>query len=76
MEVAKAFSNGRSQAVRLPKDCRFGDDEVFINRIGQAVILLPKGDPWESLRRSLDLFTDDFMADGRGERTAEVRQSL
>lgn len=61
METAKLFSNGGSQAVRLPKNCRFDDDEVFINRIGNAVILLPKNDPWSTAVMGLSVFSEDFM---------------
>ena len=64
MEVAKIFSNGGSQAVRLPKNCRFDQDEVLVNRIGSVVILMPKNDPWAPMMQSLDMFTDDFLADG------------
>lgn len=39
--TAKLFRNGRSQAVRLPKDFRFPGDEVRIRREGDAVILEP-----------------------------------
>ena len=63
METARIFLNGGSQAVRLPKSCRFEEDEVLINRIGNAVILFPKEDRWQSLMTSLDLFTDDFLAE-------------
>ncbi len=65
MEVAKLFSNGRSQAVRLPKDCRFTgkQKEVYIHKMGGLVMLIPKKNPWESLVRSLDKFTKDFMDD-------------
>jgi antitoxin VapB len=61
MQTAKIFLNGRSQAVRLPKDFRFSDNDVFIKKIGKMVVLLPKDDPWSSLVNSLDQFTDDFM---------------
>jgi antitoxin VapB len=61
MQTAKIFINGRSQAVRLPKDFRFEDSDVFIKKIGKMVVLLPKDDPWSSLVNSLDQFTDDFM---------------
>ena len=61
METAKLFSNGGSQAVRLPKSCRFDDDEVYVNRVGKAVILLPKNDPWSSTLMGLSMFSDDFM---------------
>ncbi len=61
MQTAKIFLNGRSQAVRLPKDFRFSDNDVFIKKIGRMVVLLPKDDPWSVLVNSLDQFTDDFM---------------
>ena len=61
MQTAKIFINGRSQAVRLPKDFRFSGKDVFIKKIGKIVVLLPKDDPWSSLVNSLDQFTDDFM---------------
>jgi antitoxin VapB len=61
MQTAKLFINGRSQAVRLPKDFRFSGNDVFINKIGKIVILLPKDDPWSSLVNSLDQFTEDYM---------------
>jgi antitoxin VapB len=61
MQTAKIFINGRSQAVRLPKDFRFAGKDVFIKKIGNIVVLLPKDDPWSSLVNSLDQFTDDFM---------------
>ena len=64
METAKVFTNGGSQAVRLPKSCRFTDDEVFVNHIGNVVILFPKEERWQSLLTSLDMFTDDFLAEG------------
>ena len=61
MQTAKIFINGRSQAVRLPKEFRFSENDVFIKKIGKIVILIPKDDPWASLVNSLDQFTDDYM---------------
>ena len=63
MNTAKLFKNGKSQAVRLPKQFRFQGTEVYIKRVGRCVILMPKNDPGESLSSSLDNFSDDFMAD-------------
>ncbi len=48
METAKLFWNGRSQAVRLSKDFRFEGDEVFIKRMGNAVVLLLYDGSWGS----------------------------
>ena len=64
METAKLFTNGGSQAVRLPKECRFQDNEVLVQRVGNVVMLLPKDDPWSSMLLGLDLFTGDFLKDG------------
>lgn len=61
MQTARIFTNGRSQAVRLPKEFRFSGDDVFIKKFGKMVILFPKDDPWAPLVDSLDQFTDDFM---------------
>ena len=65
MMTAKVFKNGRSQAIRLPKECRFSSDEVVVNKIGDVVILLPKENKWDSFMRAVDIFSEDFMADGR-----------
>ena len=61
MQTAKIFTNGRSQAIRLPKEFRFSADDVYIKKIGKIVILIPKDDPWASLESSLNQFTHDFM---------------
>ncbi len=76
MEVAKIFSNGGSQAVRLPKNCRFDQDEVLVNRIGSVVILMSKNDPWAPMMQSLDMFTDDFLADGIEDLPVQERTQL
>jgi antitoxin VapB len=38
---AKLFKNGRSQAVRLPKEFRFSGSEVTLRRAGDSVIMEP-----------------------------------
>ncbi len=63
MERAKLFQSGRSQAVRLPKEFRFTGVEVYVKRVGKAVVLLPVDDAWDSLAQSLDLFSDDYMSE-------------
>jgi antitoxin VapB len=75
MKTAKIFINGRSQAVRLPKEFRFSGDDVFIKKIGKMVILYPKDDPWAPLVNSLDQFTDDFM-ETRDQSSQDSRENL
>jgi antitoxin VapB len=63
MKTAKIFQNGQSQAVRLPKEFRFEDTEVFIKKTGNIVHLIPRSESWNSLFGSLKKFTSDFMND-------------
>ena len=52
MQTAKLFKNGRSQAVRLPKEFRF---EVYVKRVAGGVVLLSKSDPWASIAEAYAL---------------------
>lgn len=61
MNTAKIFTNGRSQAIRLPKEYRFQGDEVYINKIDDIVVIMPKNKKMASLMNTIDKFTDDFM---------------
>jgi antitoxin VapB len=75
VETAKLFKNGQSQAVRLPKDFRFEGEKVFIKRVGNAVVLIPYQDSWETLFESLDQFSDDFMNE-REQPASQEREDL
>jgi antitoxin VapB len=61
IHTAKIFQNGRSQAVRLPKEFRFEGKEVFIKKIGDQVILSPKPDSWQDFFLSGEKADSDFM---------------
>ena len=53
--IAKVFKNGRSQAIRLPKECRVNSDEVYIEKIGQSLIIVPKDkSKWDIMRNALE----------------------
>lgn len=73
MKTAKIFSNGRSQAVRIPSEYRMFGKDVYVRKLDQLVILLPKKDPWRSLVKSLDKFSQDFMS-GRSQPKLEKRE--
>jgi antitoxin VapB len=75
MQTAKLFQNGRSQAVRLPKECRFSGSEVFIRKYEDIVILFGKRSPWVPLVNSLDEFTDGFMEE-RNQPEQQERKGL
>lgn len=76
MMTAKVFENGRSQAVRLPKECRFDTDEVAVNRIGDIVMLMPKTNKRDSFMQAIDLFSEDFLEDGRMDEIRQERDNL
>lgn len=76
MMTAKIFENGRSQAVRLPKECRFNSDEILVNKVGDIVILMPKNNQWAGFLDGLNMFSDDFMSEGRSTDDQQMRESL
>ena len=81
VQTAKLFKNGRSQAVRLPKEFRFEGDEVYVRREGKSVVLTPKearkagkwGD-WQDFFDALDSFDPDFPLE-RGQPEHQVRKA-
>ncbi len=75
MQTAQLFRNGGSQAVWLPKEFRFEGSQVFIKKLGDAVVLLPHANPWEILFDSLAGFSDDFM-ESRDQPEPQVREAL
>jgi len=76
MDTAKLFVNGQSQAVRLPKEYRFSGTEVFIQKVGDAVLLFPKERAWETFLNGLSSFSDDFLSEGREQGAPTPRESL
>ena len=75
MKTAKLFTNGRSQAVRLPKEFQFSGKDVLISKFENVVMLFPKEDPWAPLVNSLNQFSDDFMPE-RPQPKQKKRKSL
>lgn len=76
MGRAEIFDDGQGQAVRLPKKYRFDGDEVWIQRLGRAVVLLPREAAWETFLDGLDSFTEDVFQDGREVEMSTKREPL
>ena len=76
MHSSKVFTSGNSQAVRLPKEYQVKETELFIQRIGNSIILFPKDDPWRAFEESLSEFSEDFLADGRNQPGQQIREGL
>ncbi len=75
MKTAKLFQNGRSQAVRLPKEFRLDGEEVYIKKTGNVVQLIPVVGSWDTFFDSLDKFSPDFMEE-RPQPPLEDRESF
>lgn len=74
METAKIFMIGRSQAVRIPKQYRFDTKEIFINKIGNAVILIAKKDLAKEYKKGLETLRDEnFLQEGIPESIPSTR---
>jgi antitoxin VapB len=72
--VAKLFLNGRSQAVRLPKEFRFRADKVRVRRVSTGVLLEPLLDPEEWFARLDSIVIDEFLGDDRNQPTTPSRK--
>lgn len=62
MDTAKIFEKGKNQSILLPDSYRIKSKEVFIIKIGDALIMLPKKKGWKSFTESLYKFTEDFLS--------------
>lgn len=75
METAKLLTDENGQVVVLPAAFQFNGTEVYIKKVGNAIVLLNKDNPWQTLIESLDQFSDDFM-DTREQPPLSDRESL
>ena len=73
MQTAKLFMNGKSQAVRLPKEFRFEGAEVVIKRVGDAVMLFPKRYRFSVLEKGLGELDPDFSVERKQPKKQQTR---
>jgi antitoxin VapB len=64
MQSAKVFRNGRSQAIRLPKEFRVDVAEVYLKKTPEGFLVIAR-DPWEIFFEGVEELSADFMAAGR-----------
>lgn len=76
-QLAKVFLNGRSQAIRIPKEFRVDGDEVYIEKVGNSLIITPKKENhWDAMSKALDeIDTSSFNID-RTEPPMDKREEL
>jgi len=76
MATAKVFTTGRSQAVRLPREFRFAEEELGIKRVGSGVMLFPRDSAWDMMQQTLGRSDADFMSTRDQPRGIQKRASL
>lgn len=53
---------------------RFKGKELYIKKMGNAVVLMPKDSPWQTMLESLDKFSDDVFQEGRNQPKAQQKR--
>ena len=77
MNEARLFENGGSQAVRLPKECRFDTGKgAVIKKIGDIVMIIPSDKVDGLLLEAFGAATVDFMVSGREQDELPDREDL
>jgi antitoxin VapB len=75
--IAKLFTHGRSQAVRLPKEFRLPGDRVRVRHMGDGVLLEPIASDVEAWFAELDRFADvPLLEDGRDQPPTPAGEDL
>jgi antitoxin VapB len=72
VHTAKVFLNGRSQAIRLPKEFRVDADEVYLKKTPEGFLVIERN-PWELFYEGVEELSDDFFAEGRKQPPTEQR---
>ncbi|KOR38022.1 MULTISPECIES: antitoxin [Planktothricoides] len=75
MNLAKIVQNGNTQSLILPDEFHLEGDEVYIKKVGTALVVIPKNNPWQPLFDSLSLFSEDFM-ETREQPKLETREDI
>lgn len=77
METAKIFTNGRSQAVRIPKAFRFEGNEVYIKKVAEGVLLIPKHKSgWDRWAENLLKYREPLILDRNQPQNQQDRAGL
>ena len=76
MLTARLFKNGRSQAVRLPKECRFKGTKVGVVNLGDSVLLFDPGKALEIMQAAIKNFSPDFMSSRDQPTNKDTRNGL
>ncbi len=60
-EIIEIENKKGIQAIRIPKQMKIDDDQVYLKKVGNSIYIIPFHNPWTNMIDSLGLFTEDFM---------------
>ena len=78
MHTTRVFKNGNSQAVRIPIDMAYErmDMELEIEREGDEIRIRPARRSLAGVLTKFARFSQDFLAEGRGDQEQAARDAL
>ena len=75
--TTKILTDAAGQSVRIPQEYRFkADEEVFINKIGDTLLITPVNALPAIFDQGVAMLTDDFLADGVPKSIPSPREGL
>lgn len=61
IKTTTVFTNGQSQAIRIPKEFRVRGKKVYIKKVGNCLMIMPINDPWRPFFEALHEFSGDCL---------------
>ena len=75
MKTSTVFKNGRStQAVRIPASYRLPTEEVWIEQVGNSLVITPKFPSWDDFFASSLKISEDFSMERNADRLQERKE--
>ena len=74
MILTKPFMNGRSQALRIPKEYRFKDEEdLCIRKVGDVLMIIPKNKILDIFESAINGYPEDAIPE-RNDIQQQIRE--
>lgn len=72
----EAVRTPQTRTVEIPAKWWPAEEEMFINKVGSAIIIMPKSKVKEAMREAAESFSCDLFEDGRPEQTVTARDEV
>ena len=65
MQTTILFESEGSQAIKIPEQFRYDEDELIVQKIENIMIFIPKDELWDTFLDGTKDMSDDWYAEGR-----------